>query len=123
MLQCSLAALDTLFRFVSFHLSFYLFFKFFDNILFLCHRSLLSQDDLVRYFTAVGGFQVTDLKKYDFSSAEVKLVAGIPGQFEGSDANHWGLRRLKKLLQDYKLPKKTKLSLDKSTDILMQFSR
>eukprot|EP00928_Gymnodinium_smaydae_P084681 TRINITY_DN6796_c0_g2_i1.p1 TRINITY_DN6796_c0_g2~~TRINITY_DN6796_c0_g2_i1.p1 ORF type:complete len:719 (-),score=122.58 TRINITY_DN6796_c0_g2_i1:70-2187(-) len=56
---------------------------------------------LVRYFSRCGGFDAGRLRKYDFSSAAVSLVASVPGYHTGSEMYEWGHMRLRRLLASH----------------------
>ena len=46
--------------------------------------------------------QKIDLKKYDFSTATVKLVASVQGLYKGCDLNLFGIKRLQDLCKSDK---------------------
>eukprot|EP00241_Pyramimonas_parkeae_P015472 CAMPEP_0114276152 /NCGR_PEP_ID=MMETSP0059-20121206/84_1 /TAXON_ID=36894 /ORGANISM="Pyramimonas parkeae, Strain CCMP726" /LENGTH=544 /DNA_ID=CAMNT_0001396131 /DNA_START=66 /DNA_END=1701 /DNA_ORIENTATION=- len=70
------------------------------------------EDELVEYMSKLGwsgatwgaedgarSFCVQDLRKFDFSAAQVRLVASVPGTFRGPHMHKWGHLKLRALLQ------------------------
>lgn len=53
---------------------------------------------LKRYLDRCGGFSVSCLDRYDFSTAAAGLVASVPGYHRGREMRFWGHLRLRDLL-------------------------
>ncbi|ETV85700.1 hypothetical protein, variant [Aphanomyces astaci] len=72
--------------------------------------SCAFESDLLDYMTALKAPAVTSLcrssfPRYDFTAANVTLVASVPGVHQGIDAMHkYGHLRMKKLLQQHVAP-------------------
>jgi len=81
------------------------------------HQSASSsafEDDLVEYMSCLGWagaqwehggqkhrFKSADLRQFDFSKAQVRLVGSVPGYHRGAPAMHkWGHLKLRRLLQN-----------------------
>ena len=61
---------------------------------------------LSKYFKKSGGFDVTEIERYDFSSAAVAIVSSVPGYHSGSALRDWGSLRLRQLLERHARPLK-----------------
>lgn len=64
------------------------------------------RQQLCKYFGESGGFDPSELERYDFSSAAVAIVSSVPGYHSGPALLDWGSLRLRKLLERHAKPLK-----------------
>lgn len=77
---------------------------------------------LCEYLQRCGGFDVSRLARYDFSSAACSLVASIPGYHKDAELTKWGHMRLRHLLSQHAVLSENWPGARKEEALICQFS-